>query len=49
MKGEQNMLEIGINKRTLYINGEKVEISKELADWVAKYTNTVVTFNVKGE
>lgn len=40
------MLEIGVNKRTLHINGEKVEISKELADWLAKYTNVVVTFKL---
>lgn len=40
------MLEIGVNKRTLYINGEKISISKELADWLAKYTNVVVTFKV---
>lgn len=40
------MLEIGLNKRTLYINGEKIIITKDLADWIAKYTNTVVTFKL---
>lgn len=40
------MLEIGINKRILTINGEKIEITKDLANWLAKYTNVVVTFKL---
>lgn len=40
------MLEIRVNKRILTINGEKIEISKELANWLAKYTNIAVTFKL---
>lgn len=40
------MLEIGINKRILTINGEKIEVTKDLANWLAKYTNVVVTFKL---
>lgn len=41
------MLEIGVNKRILTINGEKIEVTKDLANWLAKYTNVVVTFKLK--
>lgn len=40
------MLEIGVNKRILTINGEKIEVTKDLANWLAKYTNVVVTFKL---
>jgi hypothetical protein len=43
------MLEIGLNTRTLYLNGEKIPVSRELADWVAKYTSVAVTFKIKGD
>lgn len=43
------MLELRLTKRILKIAGEKIEISKELARWIAKNTNTVIVYNLKPE
>ena len=40
------MLEIFVNKRVLTLNGEKIEISKELASWLARYTKIAITFKL---
>jgi hypothetical protein len=43
------MLEIGLNKRTLILNGERISITNELAHWIQKNTSIAITFNLKEE
>ena len=41
------MLEIGLNKRTLVINGEKIEVSNEMVHWLQKNTQVVITYKLE--
>lgn len=43
------MLEIGINKNTLILNGEKILISKEMVHWLYDNTRIPVRFNLAME
>lgn len=40
------MLEIGINKRTLILNGERISITNEMAHWLQKNTSVVITYKL---
>jgi hypothetical protein len=40
------MLEIGINKRTLILNGERIAITNEMAHWLQENTNVVTTYKL---